>query len=174
MLDIQQEQTTYLGPAQVLKAAGNRAQLELPDELVWAIVALASPYQLTVGDTVLALGQGGAWYVIGVLRGTGKTTFMVPGDLDLRAPRGSIELTAAKGVRIKSPLVEILSNKLELMAKSIFERFDDATRWVKKACQLRVGRLRTRVESTYDLKAERILERAEDDVKIDGRKIDLG
>jgi hypothetical protein len=174
MLIAQQEQTTYLGPAQVLKATGNRAQLEMPDELAWATVALASPYQLAVGDTVLAIGQGGAWYVIGVLRGTGKTTFMVPGDLDIRAPRGSIELTSAKGVRIKSPVVELLADKLEVLAKSVFERFEDATRWVKDAFQLRVGRLRTRVESTYDLKANRILERAEEDVKIDGRKIDLG
>jgi hypothetical protein len=174
MLVAQWEQTTYLGPAQVLKAGGNRAQLELPDELVWATVALAFPYQLAVGDSVLVIGQEGAWYVIGVLRGTGKTTFNAPGDLEIRAPRGSIELTAAKGVRIKSPLVELLSGKLEVLAESVFERYEHATRWVKEAFQLRVGRLRTRVETTYDLKANRILQRAEDDVKIDGRKIDLG
>jgi hypothetical protein len=170
----QLEATTFLGPAQVLKVAGNRAQLELPDELVWGTVALAFPYQVVVGDTVLAIGQGGDWYVIGVLRGSGKTTLTVPGDLAIRAPRGSLELDAAKGVRIKSPLVEIVSSKLKLVAKSIVERCEDATRRVKKAYQLRVGRLRTRVESTYDLKAERIVERAEEDVKIDGRKIDLG
>ena len=48
------ETTTYLGPARVLAAAGNRAKLELPDEHVWALVALGSPYQPAVDDVVLA------------------------------------------------------------------------------------------------------------------------
>lgn len=168
------EQTTYLGPARVLRVLGHRAQLELPDELVWATVALAYPYQPAPDDSVLAVGQAGTWYVIGVLRGTGTTTLTVPGDLALRAPRGAIELTAAKGVRIKSPVVEVLANKLEILARDVLERFESATRWVKEEFQLRTGQLRTRVESTYDLRAERILERAEGDVKIDGRQIDLG
>jgi hypothetical protein len=146
----------------------------LPDEFVWAEVAISFPYQVTVGDTVLAVGQDGAWYVIGVIQGTGPTTLTVPGDLRLRAPRGGIELSAGKGVRIKSPRVKLVSGKLEVLAKNAFERFGHATRRVKDAFQLRAGRLRTRVESSYDLGAERILVHADDDVKIDGRKIHLG
>jgi hypothetical protein len=38
------EKKVQLGPAQVLQVAGDRVQLELPDELVWAQVALAFPY----------------------------------------------------------------------------------------------------------------------------------
>jgi hypothetical protein len=169
-----QDQMTYMGPARVLKTAGNRVQLELPDEYVWAVVALAFPYQPAIDDSVLVIGQAENWYVIGVLTGTGKTTLTVPGDLAIRAPRGGIEISSARGVRIKSPKLELLAGKLEIAAKSIRERFQTATRWVKEEFQLRAGRWRTRVESTYDLRAERILERAEDDVKIDGRKIDLG
>jgi hypothetical protein len=168
------EHATHLGPARVLQTAGNRIQIELPDEIAWAVSALAFPYQPAVGDDVLTIGQAGSWYVIGVLRGTGKTTFTVPADLELRAPRGSIELVSAKEIRLKSPEVGITANKLSLLAQSVFESFVRATRWVKETFQLRAGRLRARVESTYDLKAERILERAEGDVKIDGRKIHLG
>src|SRR5262245_21426091 len=115
------ENNTFLGSAQVLQTAGNRVQLELPAEFVWAKVALAFPYQVVTGDTVLAIGQEDAWYVIGVLQGTGPTMLTVPGDLKLRAPRGGIELSAAKGVHIKSPTVEIMARKLEVMAESVFE-----------------------------------------------------
>jgi hypothetical protein len=168
------EATTYLGPARVLAAAGNRAKLELPDAHIWAIVALGSAYQPVVDDVVLAIGQNGAWYVIGIIQGRGKTTLNVPGDLEIRAPRGAIELSAAKGVNVKSPEVTIATGKLELVARSIFEQFSEATRWVKEAFQLRAGRMRTRVDGDFDLGAERILERAEHDVKIDGSKIHLG
>jgi Protein of unknown function (DUF3540) len=123
---------------------------------------------------VLAVGQSGAWYVIGVLQGSGKTVFTVPGNFEIMAPRGTISLTAAKAVHLKSADVKITAKKLELVAQSIFERFTDATRWVKQAFQIRAGRVNAVVRSDYRVKAERIIERAEGDVKIDGRKIHLG
>jgi hypothetical protein len=163
-----------LGPAKVRQVKDNRIQLEFPDQLVWALSALVLPYQPTPGDTVLAVGQNGAWYVIGILQGFGKTAFTVPGDFEIVAPRGAISFTAAKGLHLKSAEVKITAKKLELSAQSIFERFTDATRWVKQAFQIRAGRVNAVVRSDYRVKAERIIERAEDDVKIDGRKIHLG
>lgn len=168
------DQSTYLGPARVHRVAGNRIQLEFPDELPWAMLALAYPYQPAVGDTVLAAGQGQNWYVIGVLQGTGKTTLMVPGDFEVLAPKGRINLIAGKGFQVKSPEVKITAGKLELVAKRISERFFDATRWVKNAWQIRAGRVRTETEGDYQVKAGRIIERAEKDVRIDGEKIHLG
>lgn len=164
----------YLGPARVRMVAGNRVLLEIPDEQVWALLAIGYPYQSVPGDTVLAIGQEGNWYVIGVLKGTGKTTFTAPGDIEFRAPRGSIDLTSAKGLRIRSHRVRIVSDEIELVARTISEKFDSARRWVKEAFQLRAGRVRTIVDSTYRVKAKRIVERAEGDVKIDGKKIHLG
>jgi hypothetical protein len=168
------EATTYLGPARVLAAAGNRVKLELPDEHVWAVTALGGPFQPAVGDIVLAIGREDDWYVIGVLKGSGPTTWTVPGNLEIRAPRGEITLTAGRGVAVKAPEVKISAGKLELLARSVFERFHEATRWVKGAFQLQAGRVRTRIDGDYDLAADRIQERAEHDVKIDGTKIHLG
>lgn len=168
------DQATYLGPARVHRVAGNRVQLEFPDELPWATLALAYPYQPAVGDTVLAAGQDQRWYVIGVLQGTGRTTFMVPGDFEVLAPRGRINLVAGKGLQMKSPDVKITAGKLELVAKCISEHFAEASRWVKNIWQMRVGRLRTAVENDYQVNARRIIERAEEDVRIDGNKINLG
>jgi uncharacterized protein DUF3540 len=168
------DQGTYLGPARVLKAVGNKVQLEFPDESPWATMALASPYQPTVGDTVLAAGQGTSWYVIGVIQGTGKTTLMVPGDFEVLAPRGHISLVAGKGFQVKSPEVKISATKLELTARRICEHFADATRWVKNTFRLRAGRVRTEAEGDYQLRAKRIIARADEDVRIDGEKINLG
>jgi hypothetical protein len=168
------EQQARLSQANIVRIEGGRVQLEFPDELTWAAVALAFPYSPAVGDRVLAIGQEGAWYVIGVLQGSGKTTLTLPGDLSIQAPFGAIEMSAARGVKIKSPSVQIVAAKLDVVAQSIFERFTHATRWVKETFQIRSGRLRTRVEGTYDVKADRIVERADGDVKIDGQQIKLG
>jgi len=168
------EQGTYLGPARVCQVAGSRIQLEFPDELPWATLALAYPYQPAAGDVVLAAGQGRNWYVIGVLKGTGKTTILVPGDFEVIAPRGNISLVAGKKLEVKSPEVQITAGKLGLFARSVLEHFTDATRWVKEAWQIRAGRLRTQVERDYRISAQRINARADEDVKIDGDKIHLG
>ena len=98
----------------------------------------------------------------------------VPGDLCLRAPSGSIELTAARGVTIKSPAVQIAARRLDVFARSAVERFGHAMRRVTETFEIHSGRVRTRVKGAYDIRAERILERAEGDVKIDGRQIKLG
>src|SRR5262245_11277334 len=168
------EQSTYLGPARVARIAGPKVQLELPDEFAWAQTALAFPYQVVEGDVVLAIGRSGAWYVIGLLSGSGTTTLTVPGDLALRAPCGKIELTAVEGIALKSRRVAVTADKLELLARTVVERFGRAARWVRDTFRLRAGRLRSRVEGDYSLKAGRIREIADAEVKIDGTKIHLG
>src|SRR5207249_5063642 len=107
----------FLGPARICEVSGNRVQLEFPDELPWAMLALAYPYQPAVGDIVLAAGQNHNWYVIGVLHGTGKTTFAVAGDFEVLAPRGRVILIAGKGFQVKSPEVKIMAGKLEMVAR---------------------------------------------------------
>ena len=63
-----------------MRSAGPQVLLRLAEDDVWAQMALAYPYQAAVGDTLLAIGQGESWYVIGVIRGTGTSTLTVPGD----------------------------------------------------------------------------------------------
>lgn len=168
------DQTTYLGPATVLCAAAGRIKLELPDEHAWALSALAFPYQPEAGDLVLAVGKASQWYVIGVLKGSGTTTLLVPGDLAIAAPRGQVSIDAAHGVEIRGPQVTVKAGRLQLTARTIVERFERATRWIKNTFQLRAGRIRTRVDTTYDVAAQNIREHAGDDVKIDGKQIHLG
>jgi hypothetical protein len=173
MFDILQL-STYLGPARVVQAGDGRVRLRLHDQEVWATVALAYPYQPAAGDRVLAIGQDEAWYVIGVLQGSGTTTLSVPGDLDLRAPRGAIRLHAGTEVSVQGPVVRLKAHRLEVFARSVKERFRNALRWVQQTFRLHADRVVTRVDADYRLNAGRIKEKAKGTVQIDGERIDLG
>jgi len=168
------EQTTFFGPARVLESAGGRVRLALQGQEAWALLALAYPYRPERGDIVLAAGQDETYWVIGVVSGTGVTSFVAPGSISFSAPAGSIELSAGHGVRIKAPEVEVKAGRLRLAAKSAIEKFGNAWRWVRETLQVRAGRTRTVVTEDYTLRAERILERATGTVTIDGEKINLG
>jgi Protein of unknown function (DUF3540) len=164
----------YLGPARVREVSGNLVRLDVTGAETRAQVALAFPYELHEGDVVLAISQDSSWYVIGVLEHTGRTRMTLPGDFELCAPHGRIDVKAGNEIHLKGPSVKIVATNLEILSRAILERCGRATRWVKESFQLRAGRARTVVESDYRLHAGRIVERAKGPVKIDGRKIDLG
>ena len=168
------ENDTYQGPARVSKIAAGRVELEVFGRRQPARSALGYPYRLVEGDTVLAIGQPGGWYVIGVLEGRGEMSFTAPGDIEFRAPNGRIALLSGEEIELAGPAVKIRSGSLELIAKSIVEHCDSARRWVRDGLELRAGRIKTVVEETYRLRAKRIVGRARDEVKIDGRQIRLG
>ena len=176
LLDVETlvDQETYLGPASVVQTAAGRVQLNVRDDRRWARMGLAFPYEPVRGDEVLVIGRGEALYVIGVLRGSGPTTFSAPKDLRFRAPHGSIELTAANGVRVKASTVKLVSDTLEILATTLFERLVEATHWIENALHIRAGQVRMRSEASYDLRAAAISQRATEDVHVDGRKIHLG
>jgi hypothetical protein len=168
------ETSTFLGPAKVSATEPAQALVNWGGGQAWATMAMVQNYRPVVGDIVLIIGRESMFYVIGVIKGAGTTTMIVPGDLQLCAPRGSIELMAAKGVRIKGEDVDISANKLNIAAKTVMERFTDVTRWVKNAFQIRAGRMRTSVEGEYRVGADRINEFANGAVNIDGESINLG
>lgn len=167
------ETTTYLGPARVVAVEGPQVRLALPEEEVSATLALSAPYRPAVGDVVLAIGHEEKYYVLGIIVGSGKTVFTTPGDLEFRT-RGKINFVATEEVRIASARVTVQANKLELAARSVVERFGDVWRRIKGVFQSRAGRERRVVDGTYAVKAERIVERAEGNVQIDGKEIKLG
>lgn len=164
--------TVYLGPATVQSIRDDRVVLKTPSGEAEAELALAYPYRPARGDLVLAIGED-KLYVIGVLRGRGKSSFSVPGDLEIRAG-GTLDLAAERAVTIRSPHVTLRADRLETVARAAFERFVDSYRWVKDLCQVAAGRSRVLVDGAATLNAERIVERARKDVMIDGSRINLG
>ena len=165
------------GPARVVAVEGRRLLAVLESEpgvTVSARSALAQSYAAAAGDEVLVIGRGGDWYVVGLLAGTGATSFVAPGDIEFAAPRGRVEFVARDGVFLKSGLVEIVADTLTLTARHVVERFTNLTQRVAEAVHQRFGRVRSHVEGDYDLKAGRIKELADEEVTIDGKKIYLG
>jgi len=164
----------YLGPALVMNTKARLILLGLSEGEVWAFNAVAFPYTPHVGDRVLAIGREDSYYVIGVLCASGKTTFTAPGDIEFRAPHGQIDMVSSEAVHIRSPEMKVISHSIEFAARSLVEKYENAKRWVKHALTLRAGSARTVVDSTYKVRAQRIVEQAKGEVKIDGDKIHLG
>ncbi len=168
------QMTQSLGMARVIRIEGARLLLSMESTQAWSSSAIAYPYNFQVDDQVLVIGQGDDWYVIGVLNGSGKTSLQVPGNLQLVAPNGSIELVASKGISLRSPAVSVIATHLNIAAKRVCERFDNARRVVKQSLEVVAKRLTTKVDGSCRLTAGRIVQRAQGDVKIDGGKIHLG
>ena len=64
--------------------------------------------------------------------------------------------------------------KLETVATRILERATDVYRQVENLQQLKAGRMRVLIKGTCHIKGGRTSIRADDDVKIGGRRIHLG
>ncbi len=161
-------------PVPVTDAAPGKVRILCDDGEVWAGNALAFPFQPARGDLVLAIGQQGKWFVIGLLKTRGDMNFQFPADVTFSTPRGEIKLKSAKGLELHSPNVRIRAGKLELLARSVIEKADSAWRWVKGMLQVRAGRERTDIDDISQTTAKRFIVKAKEDVKIDGDKIYLG
>lgn len=168
------ETISYIGPARVLQVDGTKVLLDLPFYRSWATLALPCIYEPAPDDSVLALGQGDEYYVVGVLNGTGKIKITAPGDLELRAPNGSIDLLSSQEVRIQAPKLKLRTKKLEVIASLLRESFSRVHRSVQNTLKVKAGRMRTVVDEDYEVQAERISECASKSVRIDGEKINLG
>jgi hypothetical protein len=68
----------------------------------------------------------------------------------------------------------LVYGKLELLAQRIRERSEEAIRHVRGLCQMQAGRMRTLVSGACHIQSERTAMTAKEEVRIDGKKINLG
>ena len=86
----------YLGPASVIRLEGATPICEVPEVgEVRAELALAFPYEPTLGDELLVIGKRDRYWVIGVLRARGEVSlrFMgcaLYGPASQQQPRASV------------------------------------------------------------------------------------
>ncbi len=166
--------STYVGPAVVTRIAGEQVEVAFSEQQVWAQMALAIPYYAEVGDKLLIIGKQEGFYVIGVIEGSGKHALSVEGDLLLQARNGKIQLQSDKEISLASTSVSVKTVNLSLIAEKCSEKFTRASRWVLDLLRIDAGRTQTSVKEESRTQAKRILQRAEEDVQIDGSKINLG
>ena len=70
--------------------------------------------------------------------------------------------------------VKLIMVKLESIANTILQKAENIYQTVKGLSQLKTGRMRTLVDSTYHLKGKKVFIKAEEDFKVKGDKIHLG
>ena len=68
----------------------------------------------------------------------------------------------------------LIADKLETLANRIVQRARELFSYVQDISQLKAGRRRTVVKDSYHLKSRRSYIKAEEEIKIDGSRIDLG
>jgi hypothetical protein len=166
----------HFGPALVTTVLDRDVELEITtrDERRWARLAIAVSYQPQIGDVVLAIGTSDDWYVVGVLEGHGPTVLSAPGDLELRAPNGAIQITAAEGCVVASPTVRVAADALDLIGDTLHEEFETVRRRITGILDVRAKAICTAVTDTWRLAARRIVGHGKDSVTIDAPSINLG
>lgn len=165
----------YLGPGHVIAVEPHQIEVEIRSgERVHAQMALAFPYAPEPGDVLLVIGKGEEHYVIGVIRGTGRTALAFQGAVDLRAQGGPLTLSSDQGVAIRGPEVEVEAGKLRMMAGSVVQKFTSLYQRVRDSLNVHAGQAHTVVEDRSFLTAKNASIVTEETMNINGNEIHLG
>ena len=165
----------YLGPAEVTAVSGPTVHVELPDgRVVLAALALALPYEPVPGDVLLVIGRGEAHYVIGVLRGSGRTALAFHGDVELASLDGKVVVTGQRGVELRGPEVEVSAGKLRMVADAVVQRFASVCQRVTELLSVHAGQSHTLVDEGSFAQAKRAVIQTDETVTINGKEIHLG
>lgn len=166
---------TTLGPARVIATEPDRVTVELADgRRAAARLALAFPYEPAEGDELLVIGNAAGHYVIGVLRGAGRTRMVFEGDVEIGASGGRLVLSSDEGTTIAGPSVEVRASRLRMIAGSVVQTFDSVRQTVRELLSTRAGKRHELVEgeALTHAKSARVI--SQEKVTINGREIFLG
>ncbi len=165
----------YLGPAEVTQARGPSLEVELPGgRRVPTTIALALPYEPVAGDVLLVIGRGETYYVIGVIRGQGRTALAFHGDVELSSLDGRVIVTGQRGVELRGPEVEVHAGKLRMVADAVVQRFTSVCQRVTELLSVHAGESHTLVDEGSFAQAKRSVLQTEETVTINGKEIHLG
>jgi hypothetical protein len=193
--------TTRSGASVAVTSAGGLERIEVrdpEDRLLFAYqpetgqgtlsmpkgnLALHAPegdIELVSGGSVRCQGGKGVALSAGTSSMTlGRTDVSLSSD-QLKLASASAQILFAEasyhGVRFSATVehARLIVKKLESVVVWLFERARSVFRRVEDLHQLEAGRTRTVVQGTHFVKGKRTVIEAEDDVKLDGRRIHLG
>lgn len=163
----------YLGPAAVLGGDARSVRARLPNgDLIVARLALALSYEPAEGDEVLVIGEGAAYYGIGVLSGKGRVVLETEGDIALRAG-GALDLSGAR-VSVTGKEVEVASTKLTMVAEAVTQRVGSLLQRVAGLLTVHAREVHTLAEESTVTQAKNATILSEDAVTINGKSVLLG
>jgi hypothetical protein len=169
------EPQDYLGPAEVVAVEPTSVTLELPGAgQVRAELAFALPYAPVVGDLLLVIARGEACYAIGVLRGAGKTSLSLQGDVDLSAVGGKLRLSGDQGIELHGQEVDVYAGKLRMVAGAVHQTFSSVCQRVKSLLHVHAGETHTLVDGGSFAQSKSAAILTEENVTINGKEIHIG
>lgn len=163
----------YLGPALVCEVEGASPIVEVAGRRVRASVALAFPYVCAVGDSLLVIGRGDRFYVIGVLASNGEVALRFMGDVRIHSVGGKLELEGDEGVRVRGKTIDLVAHKVKTLADSIVERANDVYRRVKDTLSEHSGEKRVLVDGALSTRAESASTATSGVITMNGKEIHL-
>jgi hypothetical protein len=155
------------GPSWALVECAGRAEPERAE------LAFSVPYAPAVGDLLVVLGKPGELYAVGVLRGSGKTTLAVEGDLDVAAS-GTLRLRGAAGVAIEGGDVSIEANRLETTAKTVVEVVGSLVQRVTGLFSQQARDVYVHAEGSVVTRGKNATILTEESVVVNGKQLFLG
>jgi hypothetical protein len=165
----------FLGPVEVTAVRAQEVDVCLPGgACVAALLALGYRYEACVGDTLLVIGNTNGHYVIGVLKGMGRTVFAAPGDVEVRAVDGVLRLSGDRGVELDAPEVSLRAGTLRMLAGAVSETFTSLRQHVREVLSVRAGTTHQVVEGAAFTQAKTSTLITEGKVAINGKEIHLG
>jgi hypothetical protein len=165
----------YLGPAVVSARSDAGVRVALSDgRQVEATMALALPYEARERDVLLVIGRGDAFYVIGVLSGSGRTELAFHGDVTLHAVGGVAEITGDAGVRVRGPQVDVQAGALRVVAETVVETLSTLVQRVAESLTVYARSSHTIVEEGAYTQAKTAAIRTEETMSINGKQVLLG
>jgi Protein of unknown function (DUF3540) len=138
-----------------------------------AELAFALPYAPVVGDVLLVIARGDACFAIGVLRGSGRTSLSLEGDVDLHA-EGRLRLTAGEAVELRAPELEVHAGKLRMLAGAVVQRFASVCQRVERLLSVHAGETHTLVDGATFAQSRSAAILTEETATINGRQIHIG
>lgn len=163
-----------LGPAEVVADETTSLRIRLKSgATVPAQLALAFGYRPTVGDSVLTIGNDDGFFIIGVLMARQEARLEFAGDVSLTAS-GKLKLRGMGGVELEGPEVSVRAGKLEMMARSVTQRYDRVKQRVVELLSVQAGQTHTVVDGSSYTRAENVTMRTKEKVSINGKSIHLG
>jgi hypothetical protein len=172
---IQPQARDYLGPAEVTEVGPAEVIAELDDGTTVRVTpAFTAPYEPVAGDELLVIGRGDAHWAIGVIRGSGRTSLRLQGDVDLHAEGGTLRLGADEGVEIRGPEIALHADKLQVLAGAVVEKITSLYQRVTGLLHVRARNVHTDVEETSVTQAKSAAIVTEQTVTINGREVHLG
>ncbi len=166
---------THVGQAQVVAVeADGRPRVRLSAGAAEVVATWAIPYRYepAVGDLLTVIGREGAFYVLGVAHGAGRSRLWFVGDASLRAGR-TLRLRADRGIRAVGRRLTQRAERLELEARELHAHSETAATRIKGLSQLVAGGVRRITAGPEGVVARAVRVLGRDTVKLDGEHIKI-